>query len=103
MTLPPNFSQETRVVHSPSSAEKAVGVDELISGNTRVRTQRKRSERRRRAAQPKQGFFRTLIQVMGELLITAGVILLLFRCVGTVVDKYRSQYRATGCRFAICP
>ncbi|SEE93613.1 sortase A [Arthrobacter alpinus] len=66
------------MVHSPSSAEKAVGVDELISGNTRVRTQRKRSERRRRAAQPKQGFFRTLIQVMGELLITAGVILLLF-------------------------
>ena len=30
-----------------------------------------------------------IIQITGELLITAGVILLLFRCLATVVDQHR--------------
>lgn len=59
-------------------AGSGVGVDEPLSGNERHRIQGKRTKRHRRQQQPKQGFFRTLIQVLGELLITAGVILLLF-------------------------
>ncbi|MFQ4150512.1 class E sortase [Arthrobacter sp. LAPM80] len=55
-----------------------MGVDELLSGNERVRSARKRADRRKRKQRPKQGFFRTLVQVIGELLITCGVILLLF-------------------------
>ena len=66
------------MAHSLGLVDKAVGVDELISGNARVRDRRKRSDRRKRAQRPKQGFFRTLVQVIGELLITCGVILLLF-------------------------
>ncbi|WP_104111680.1 MULTISPECIES: class E sortase [unclassified Arthrobacter] len=78
MTLPLKFSQETRVVRSPSHVESAVGVEELITGNENVRRRNKRSAQRQRAKRPKQGFFRTLIQIIGELLITCGVILLLF-------------------------
>lgn len=66
------------MVHSPGHVEKAVGVDELISGNERVRARRRSSKRKPSAQRPKQGFFRTLVQVFGELLITCGVILLLF-------------------------
>lgn len=66
------------MVRSPDHVEKVVGVDELISGNGRVRDRSRRSARRQRAQRPKQGFFRTLIQIIGELLITCGVILLLF-------------------------
>lgn len=66
------------MVPSPGLAESTMGVDELLGGNERRRNQRKRAERRKRQQRPKQGFFRTLIQVFGELLITAGVILLLF-------------------------
>ena len=78
MTQPLNFSQETRVVQSPGHVDSGVGVDELLSGNEKVRNQRKRAARRQREQRPKQGFFRTLVQVLGELLITCGVILLLF-------------------------
>lgn len=66
------------MVQSPSHAETAVGVDELLSDNAKVHNQSRRAARRRREQRPKQGFFRTLIQVLGELLITCGVILLLF-------------------------
>lgn len=66
------------MVQSPSHAETAVGVDELLSDNAKVHNQRRRAAQRRRKQRPKQGFFRTLIQVLGELLITCGVILLLF-------------------------
>lgn len=66
------------MVQSPGRLDSAVGVDELLSGNEKVRQQRRRSDRSRAKQRPKQGFFRTLIQVIGELLITAGVILLLF-------------------------
>ncbi|MET4003683.1 sortase A [Arthrobacter psychrochitiniphilus] len=66
------------MVRSPSHVESAVGVEELITGNERIRRGKKRSARKQRAERPKQGFFRTLIQVLGELLITCGVILLLF-------------------------
>ena len=66
------------MVRSPEHVESAVGVDELISGNGAALGRAARKRRRERANRPKQGFFRTLIQVLGELLITAGVILLLF-------------------------
>lgn len=66
------------MVQSPGHLDSAVGVDELLSGNNKAREQRKRSDKRRRDQRPRQGFFRTLVQVLGELLITAGVILLLF-------------------------
>lgn len=66
------------MVPSPGLAESSMGVDELLGGNERRRNQRKRAERRKRQQRPKQGFFRTLVQIIGELLITAGVILLLF-------------------------
>ncbi len=66
------------MVPSPSYVDSVVGVDELLSGNERVRKQRKRAARRRREQRPKQGFFRTLVQVIGELLVTGGIILLLF-------------------------
>lgn len=58
--------------------DSGVGVHELLSGNESRRKRRKQAERRQRQQRPKQGFFRTLIQIIGELLITAGVILLLF-------------------------
>ncbi|WP_269937644.1 class E sortase [Arthrobacter sp. HY1533] len=66
------------MVQSPGHLDSVVGVDELLAGNNKARAQRKRSDRRRRDQRPRQGFFRTLVQVVGELLITAGVILLLF-------------------------
>lgn len=66
------------MVRSKEHVESAVGVDELISRNTAVRSSKARSRRRQKAQRPKQGFFRTLVQVLGELLITCGVILLLF-------------------------
>ncbi len=78
----------------PDHADSGVGVQELISGNERRhrlqedaarrhsnrpgRAPNSRSGNRRSGQRPKQGFFRTLIQVLGELLITAGIILLLF-------------------------
>lgn len=66
------------MVRSPNHVESAVGVDDLITDNEKIRTRNKRAARRQKAQRPKQGFFRTLIQVLGELLITCGVILLLF-------------------------
>lgn len=66
------------MVQAPGHVETAVGVDELLSENEKVRNQRKRAARRRKDQLPKQGFFRTLVQVLGEILITCGVILLLF-------------------------
>lgn len=66
------------MVRSPGHVDSAVGVDELISDNENVRHQRRRAARRQRAQRPKQGFFRTLVQIIGELLITCGIILLLF-------------------------
>lgn len=66
------------MVQSPGHVDSGVGVDELLSGNEKVRKQRKSAARRQREQRPKQGFFRTLVQVIGELLITCGVILLLF-------------------------
>lgn len=66
------------MVQSPGHVETAVRVDELLSENEKVRQHRKREARRQREQRPKQGFFRTLVQVVGELLITCGVILLLF-------------------------
>lgn len=66
------------MVPSLDHADSGVGVDALLSGNEARRKRRKQAERRQRQQRPKQGFFRTLIQVVGELLITAGVILLLF-------------------------
>lgn len=66
------------MVQSRDQLDSAVGVDELLAGNDKARARRRRSERGRNAQRPKQGFFRTMIQVFGELLITAGIILLLF-------------------------
>ena len=66
------------MVRSHELDDSPVGVDALISGNSAVRTRRAGSRRREKAQRPKQGFWRTLIQVIGELLITCGVILLLF-------------------------
>ncbi|MGA7206832.1 MAG: class E sortase [Specibacter sp.] len=66
------------MVRSKVHVGSGVGVDELISGNTAVRSGKARARRREKAKRPKQGFFRTLVQVIGELLITCGVILLLF-------------------------
>lgn len=66
------------MVQSPSQLDSAVGVDELLSGNEKARQKRRREERKAREQRPKQGVIRTIIQVIGELLVTAGVILLLF-------------------------
>nr|WP_245933397.1 class E sortase [Arthrobacter livingstonensis] len=66
------------MVRSPEHVDSAVGVDELLSGNTAARKRRARNRRRAAGHRPRQGFFRTLVQGLGELLITAGVILLLF-------------------------
>lgn len=66
------------MVRSPNHVESAVGVEELITNNDNERRRKQRASRKSRAARPKQGFFRTLVQVIGELLITCGVILLLF-------------------------
>lgn len=69
------------MVSSDIAGSSAVGMDELLSSNSsrhdRERRQRRQSKNKRKE-RPKQGFFRTLIQVIGELLITAGVVLLLF-------------------------
>ena len=78
MTLPLNISQENRVVPSLGHVDSGVGVDQLLSGNAAGRKRRKQADRRQRGQRPKQGLLRTLLQVIGELLITAGVILLLF-------------------------
>ena len=58
--------------------KEPLSVDELLSGNERRRTRRLQAGRRARAGRPGRGFFRSLVQVVGEMLITAGVILLLF-------------------------
>lgn len=66
------------MVPSLDQAESGLGIDELISGNERRRTRRRQADQRRRRQQPKKSFLHSLTQVLGELLITAGVILLLF-------------------------
>lgn len=66
------------MVQSPGQLDSALGVDELLSGNENTRPSRRRAASRRRMQQPKKGFWRTVIQIFGELLITAGVVLLLF-------------------------
>lgn len=66
------------MVQSPHDVDSPVGVDELLRGNRGARSRAARSSGKRRNQRPKQGFFRTLVQVIGELLITCGVILLLF-------------------------
>ncbi|WP_026556404.1 class E sortase [Arthrobacter sp. 35W] len=53
-------------------------MDELLSSSGRRSRSARRPSRPGRAQRPKQGFFRTLVQVIGELLITCGIILLLF-------------------------
>lgn len=60
---------------SRSSHSADVGMDELISSaQKRDRASRSRPPRTR----PKKGVFRTIVQVFGELLITVGVVLMLF-------------------------
>ncbi len=60
---------------SRGSQEANIGVDELVSGALK----RDRSDRGRpRRSRPRKGVFRTIVQVFGELLITLGVILMLF-------------------------
>lgn len=66
------------MVQSPHDVDSPVGVDELLRGNRVARSRAARSSGKRRNQRPKQGFLRTLVQVVGELLITCGVILLLF-------------------------
>lgn len=66
------------MVRSNENGESTIGMDELISSNSTRQALDSRRKRRAAAQRPKQGFFRTLVQVIGELLITAGVILLLF-------------------------
>ena len=66
------------MVPSRGHAESGVGVDQLLSSNEAWRKRPKQAERRQRAQRPKQGFFRTLLQVIGEFRITVGALLLLF-------------------------
>ncbi len=66
------------MVQSPSHVDSAAVDEELPGENASAPTKRGRAARRRSEQRPKQGFFRTLVQIIGELLITGGVILLLF-------------------------
>lgn len=66
------------MVRSPEDVDSAVGLNELFSSNTAARNRQARNLQRVAGQRPKQGIFRTLAQVLGELLITAGVVLLLF-------------------------
>lgn len=66
------------MVRSPEHVDSAVGVDERPAGNVAVAKRQTRTGPRRSARRPRRGAFRNLVQVVGELLITAGVILLLF-------------------------
>lgn len=66
------------MARSPGSANPDIGVHELLSGNKAARKRATTARRRERAKRPKQGVFRTIVQVLGELLITCGIILLLF-------------------------
>lgn len=59
------------------TAHSTVKTDELLAPATR-RSGGGSSGRGIRGNRPRQGIFRTLVQVIGELLITCGVILLLF-------------------------
>ncbi|MDQ0278273.1 sortase A [Arthrobacter silviterrae] len=66
------------MVRSPGHVDAPLGVDELLAGNKAARSRQARNRKRVRAARTRRGFVRTLIQLAGELLITAGVVVLLF-------------------------
>lgn len=66
------------MVRSNGTGGSSIGMDELISSSSSRQALASRRERRPPDQRPKQGFFRTLVQIFGEFLITAGVILLLF-------------------------
>ncbi|WP_288025882.1 class E sortase [Arthrobacter sp.] len=66
------------MVRSPEHVDSPVGMEEGPAGNVAVAKRQVRTGTRRSARRPRRGAFRTVAQVVGELLITAGVILLLF-------------------------
>jgi sortase A len=70
------------VVRSPARADGARPVSgrvhELLAGNKAARGRAATARRREKAKRPRQGVFRTIVQILGELLITCGIILLLF-------------------------
>lgn len=66
------------MVRSPDHLDSAMGVNALLSKNEGERGLPRSSKRRQSTQRPKQGFFRAFVQLLGELLITAGIILLLF-------------------------
>ena len=87
------------MVRSPHDVDSGVGVHELLSGNRVARSRAARATARRKAQRPKQGFWRTLVQVLGELLITCGVILLLFvvwELWWTNIDANNAQQQAVS-------
>lgn len=64
---------------SRGSHSADVGMDELIqSAQKRDRSNRSQPKRAGQRTRQKKGVFRTIVQVFGELLITLGVILMLF-------------------------
>lgn len=66
------------MVRTQQSVEATIGVGELLAGNERARRRARERRRRQRAAAPRQGIVRMAVQVGAELLLTAGVLLLLF-------------------------
>lgn len=66
------------MVRPKEVSESAIGMDDLITSNSARHDADPRRRRLREQKRPKADFFRTLVQIIGELLITAGVVLLLF-------------------------
>lgn len=66
------------MARSPDPTDAAVGVEELFTKKKAPGERAARRLKQRKTRRPRQGFFRTLVQILGELLITAGVVLLLF-------------------------
>ncbi|WP_125614163.1 class E sortase [Specibacter cremeus] len=63
---------------TPARPDAPVGVHELLRGNATARRRKQERRRRERGRAPRRGVFGTIVQVIGELLLTAGVIVLLF-------------------------
>ena len=66
------------MVRSPDHLDSTVGDNVLLSKSAGAHEHPRSSQRRRGAQRPRQGFLRVFVQLLGELLITAGIVLLLF-------------------------
>lgn len=87
------------MVRLPETNDSTVGVEDPISGNSARRASRSSGRRKAKPRRAKQGFWRTLVQVLGEVFITCGVILLLFvvwELWWTNIDANHAQQQAVS-------